>query len=161
MKLYQSIGPNPRVVTMFIAEKGIAVPRQTVDIMSGENRQPADLALNATGGLPILLCDDGTVIPESIAICEYLEERHPAPALIGADPAARAATRAAVSANSQKGLYWLYGPRDAARYLRPDDARRARGREVPLAAETRSRSRTGWQRTASRSRSSICAPSPL
>lgn len=93
MKLYSSIGPNPRVVTMFLAEKGVAVETVHVDIMAGENRQAAYLAKNPTGGTPLLELDDGTAISESIAICEYLEEVYPAPALIGATPAERAETR--------------------------------------------------------------------
>lgn len=101
MKLYQSIGPNPRVTSMFIAEAGIGVPRQMVDIMAGENRQPAYLALNPTGGVPVLETDDGAVIPESIAICEYLAETAGGMALIGETPTARAATRAAVRAIDQ------------------------------------------------------------
>ena len=40
MKLYDAIGPNPRIVRMFMAEKGIEVSKQTVDLRGGENRQP-------------------------------------------------------------------------------------------------------------------------
>jgi glutathione S-transferase len=93
MKLTTSIGPNPGVVTLFIAAKGIEVPTETIDIMTGENRQPAYLARNPTGGTPLLELDDGTAISESIAICEYLEELHPAPPLIGSTPEERAETR--------------------------------------------------------------------
>ena len=93
MKLYTSIGPNPRVVTLFVAEKGLALDTVRVDVMKGENRQPAYLAKNPTGGTPLLELDDGTAIAESVAICEYLEELHPTPALIGATPEERAATR--------------------------------------------------------------------
>lgn len=96
MKLYQSVGPNPRVVTMFIAEKGVAVPRAWVDIMRGENRQPDYLSRNPWGHTPLLELDDGGCIAESVAICEYLEERHPDPPLIGATAEARAATRMTV-----------------------------------------------------------------
>ena len=39
MKLYDSIGPNPHIVRMFMAEKGIDMPKQTVDLRSGENRE--------------------------------------------------------------------------------------------------------------------------
>jgi glutathione S-transferase len=74
MKFYNSIGPNPRVVKMFMAEKGIDIPRVEVDLRAGENRQPAYLA-------------------EVTAICEYLEELHPTPVLIGATPEERAMTR--------------------------------------------------------------------
>ena len=53
MLLYDSIGPNPKVVRMFIAERGIAgIPTQTVDLRGAENRQEAYLAKNPTGGLP-------------------------------------------------------------------------------------------------------------
>lgn len=96
MKLYQSVGPNPRVATMFIAEKGITIERVMVDIMSGENRQPAYLAKNPAGGLPCLELDDGSFLSESVAICEYLEEKHPAPPLIGNNAEQRAQTRAAM-----------------------------------------------------------------
>lgn len=101
MKLYQSIGPNPRVVTMFIAEKAISVPRQFVDIMTSENRQPAYLAKNPAGGVPLLETDSGSFIAESLAICEYLEELHSAPALVGETAELRAATRAMVRSVDQ------------------------------------------------------------
>lgn len=94
MRLHQSIGPNPRVTTMYIAEKGIAVERAFVDIMAGENRQEAYLAKNPVGGTPCLELDDGSTVSESLVICEYLEELHPTPSLIGTTPEDRAATRA-------------------------------------------------------------------
>ena len=94
MRLYQSIGPNPRVVTMYLAEKGIALERVYVDIVAGENRQPDFLAKNPAGGSPCLGLDDGSFLADSLAICEYLEELHPASPLLGTDPAQRAATRA-------------------------------------------------------------------
>lgn len=93
MKLYQSVGPNPRVATMFVAEKGITVERVYVDIMKGENRQSDYLARNPYGHTPLLELDDGSSIAESVAICEYLEERHPSPPLIGSTPEERAETR--------------------------------------------------------------------
>lgn len=93
MRLYQSVGPNPRVATMFIAEKGITVERAFVDIMAGENRQPTFLAINPYGHTPVLELDDGTALAESVAICEFLEERHPSPPLIGLTPEQRAETR--------------------------------------------------------------------
>ena len=61
MLLYDSIGPNPKVVRMFMAERGITgIPTQTVDLLGGENRQPPYLAKNPTGGLPALELDDGS-----------------------------------------------------------------------------------------------------
>lgn len=93
MKLYTGIGPNPRVVSLFLAEKGVDVPRQTVDLMGGENRQEAHLQRNPAGQLPCLELDDGSHIAEITAICEYFEEKHPSPPLIGSTPEERATTR--------------------------------------------------------------------
>jgi len=78
MKLYNSLGPNPRLVRFFLLEKGIELPMEEVDIMGGENRQPAYEARNPSGELPALELDDGDVLAETVAICEYLEELHPA-----------------------------------------------------------------------------------
>ncbi len=96
MRLYQSVGPNPRVVLMFVAEKGIALDRTLVDLPGGENRREPYIGKNPAGGTPLLELDDGTYLNESTAICEYLEELVPDPPLIGATPEARARTRAAV-----------------------------------------------------------------
>ena len=59
MKLYNSIGPNPRVVRIALAEKGIDVETVAVDLMAGENRQAAYTAKNPSGQLPCLELDDG------------------------------------------------------------------------------------------------------
>jgi glutathione S-transferase len=93
MKLYTSIGPNPRLVNMFAAEKALALPKVEVDIMGGENRRQPFLSINPAGGTPVLELDDGTMLAETVAICEYLEELHPGPVLIGATAQARAVTR--------------------------------------------------------------------
>ncbi len=93
MKLYTGLGPNPRVVRLFMAEKGVTLPLVTVDIMANENRGPAHTARNPAGQLPTLELDDGTMLAEITAICEYLEEKRPAPALIGATPEERANVR--------------------------------------------------------------------
>lgn len=93
MKLYDSVGPNPRLVRMFIAEKGLSIPTETVDLRGGENRQPAHLARNPHGQMPALELDNGSYLSEVIPICEYLEEKHPAPALIGTTPEERAESR--------------------------------------------------------------------
>jgi glutathione S-transferase len=93
MQLYDSIGPNPRVVKMFIAEKGLDIPRRTLDIWAGENRQADYGEINPTGTTPALETDEGLVLAEITAICEYLEELHPSPALIGETPMQRAETR--------------------------------------------------------------------
>jgi glutathione S-transferase len=84
MKLYDSaLAPNPRRVRIYLAEKGISVPVEQVDIGKGVNRQPPFLAKNPFGGLPVLELDDGTCIAESIAICRYFEELNPKPSLFG------------------------------------------------------------------------------
>jgi glutathione S-transferase len=93
MKFYNSIGPNPRMVKMFMAEKGLDIPRAEVDLMAGENRKPGHLAVNPAGQTPALQLDDGSVITEITPICEYLEELHPNPPLIGSDARERAETR--------------------------------------------------------------------
>ncbi len=93
MQFYNSIGPNPRVVNMFMAEKGIELPRVQVDLRGGENRQPGHLAKNPSGQTPTLELDDGRFLSEITAICEYLEELYPTPPLIGSTPEERAMTR--------------------------------------------------------------------
>ena len=93
MKLYQSIGPNPRVVNMFLAEKGVDLERAPIDLMGGENRREPYLSKNPAGQTPCLELDDGTVIAEITTICEYIEELHPEPALIGKTAEERAETR--------------------------------------------------------------------
>ncbi len=93
MKFYNSIGPNPRLVRMFMLEKGLELPMHEIDIMAGENRQEPYLSVNPWGEMPSLELDDGQVVAETTAICEYLEEEKPEPALIGSNAAERAATR--------------------------------------------------------------------
>ncbi len=93
MKFYDSIGPNPRAVRMFMAERGISIPKQTIDLRGGENRQAPYLAKNPSGQTPALELDDGTVLAEITAICEYLDEVFPGPSLIGTNAKERAETR--------------------------------------------------------------------
>jgi glutathione S-transferase len=93
VKLHNSVGPNPRAVRIFLAEKGVQVPLVPVDLLGGENRREPYLSKNPSGQLPCLELDDGTFLAEITAICEYIEEKHPKPALIGSTPEERAATR--------------------------------------------------------------------
>jgi glutathione S-transferase len=93
MLLYNSIGPNPRVVRMFMAERGIDIPKVEIDLRGGENRREPYLNKNPAGQSPALELDDGTVLAEITAICEYLDETTPGPSLIGATPKERAETR--------------------------------------------------------------------
>jgi glutathione S-transferase len=94
MKFYNSVGPNPRMVRMFMAEKGIDVPKVEVDLRGGENRREPYTKLNPSGQMPALELDDGTVLAEITAICEYLDEKKKdTPSLIGDTPEERAKTR--------------------------------------------------------------------
>lgn len=94
MKFHNSVGPNPRVVKLFMAEKGIEIPEVTVDLRGGENRRaPYNVEVNPAGQTPALELDDGSVITEITAICEYLEEKFPDTPLIGTSAEERAATR--------------------------------------------------------------------
>ncbi len=93
MKLYNSIGPNPHVVRMFIAEKDLQIPAVSIDVLKGENRREPYLRLNPHGQLPALELDDGSSICEITAICEYLEDLHPSPPLIGSNPREKAECR--------------------------------------------------------------------
>ncbi|WP_293678226.1 glutathione S-transferase [uncultured Phenylobacterium sp.] len=93
MKLYNSIGPNPRVVNMFLAEKSIELDKVNVDLRGGENRREPYLSVNPAGQTPALELDSGAFVTEITAICEYLEEKQPTPALIGTTPDERGETR--------------------------------------------------------------------
>ncbi|MFQ3666301.1 MAG: glutathione S-transferase family protein [Sphingomonadaceae bacterium] len=87
MKLYDmTLAPNPRRVRMFLAEKGLAVPTEQVDIQKGENLSPSYLAINPRGVVPTLVLDDGSILDESLAICRYFEGLHPEPNLFGRAP---------------------------------------------------------------------------
>ncbi len=84
MKLYDlAASPNARRVRIFIAEKGLQIETQPIDMMAGENRQPEYIEKNPLGKMPVLELDDGTCITEVLAICQFLEELQPEPALIG------------------------------------------------------------------------------
>jgi len=84
VKLYDMrVAPNPRRVRIFLAEKGIEIPRVEINIRAGENLEPGFLAVNPRGVLPTLQLDDGTVIDESTAICRYFEALQPEPPLLG------------------------------------------------------------------------------
>jgi glutathione S-transferase len=115
MRLFSSVGPNPKRVRVYLAEKGIALPVVHVDIFAGENRTPEFLARNPLGRLPVLELDDGTHLPESLAIIEYLEEIHPAPPMIGRTPAERARVRALervaeMGVLHRVGTLYIHGP---------------------------------------------------
>ncbi len=94
MRMYNSVGPNPRMVRMFMAEKGFEVPKVEVDLRGGENRREPYLKVNPAGQTPALELDDGTILAEITAICEYVDEKKKdTPSLIGDTPEERARTR--------------------------------------------------------------------
>ncbi len=84
MKLYDGgKAPNPRRVRVFLAEKGIMVPTEQVDLGAMQHKSAAFSAVNPLQRVPALLLDDGTVLTESVAICRYFEALHPVPPLFG------------------------------------------------------------------------------
>jgi glutathione S-transferase len=86
MKLYNhSVAPNPRRVRVFAAEKEINLDLEEVDLLAGRNHTPDFLAKNSSGAVPVLELDDGSYLPESVAICRYLEGVRPEPNLFGRD----------------------------------------------------------------------------
>ncbi len=93
MRMYDSLGPNPRCVRMFMAEKGITLDTIEVDILGAENRQAPYTDKNPGGQMPALELDNGSVLAETAAICEYLEDTQSGPALIGSTPEEKAETR--------------------------------------------------------------------
>lgn len=91
MKIHESHNaPNPRRVRFFLAEKGVEVPYEEVDIVNRVNRADEFRKKNPLSTVPVLELDDGTFISESVAICRYFEETHPQPPLFGTDTKDRA-----------------------------------------------------------------------
>ena len=116
MKLYTYPGaPNPRRVHLYLAEKGIELPCETVDIMTRANRAPEFLEkVNPLGGIPVLALDDGSHIAESVAICRYLEVLHPDPPLFGttAEQVGRIemwSRRIELNLMRPVGMVWVHG----------------------------------------------------
>ncbi len=93
MKLLNSFGPNPRLVRMFALEKGLQLDAEDLDLLAGANRAAPYLAKNPGGQTPALELNDGTVLAETVTICEYLEETQPLPVLVGSNAVERAQTR--------------------------------------------------------------------
>lgn len=84
MKIIETrLAPNPRRVRIFLAEKGIKVPFEELNLMEGALKSPEFTALNPRQQVPVLILDDGTPIAESMAICRYFEAANPEPALFG------------------------------------------------------------------------------
>ncbi|MDP2802432.1 MAG: glutathione S-transferase [Phreatobacter sp.] len=87
MKLYDTpLAPNPRRVRVFLAEKGIDIPRVTIDLGKMEQKSESYAAVNPRQRTPALQLDDGSILCESVAICRYIEALHPEPNLFGRTP---------------------------------------------------------------------------
>jgi glutathione S-transferase len=98
---------NPRRVKIYLAEKGLEEIEQ-IDFPTPftEMQSPEFLAKNPAGRIPVLELDDGTWLPESDAIIEYLEELYPEPPMLGATPLERAWVRA-FSRMTQDLFVWM------------------------------------------------------
>lgn len=129
MKLYDfGMAPNPRRVRVFLAEKGMTVPIEQVDIGAKAHKSAEFTAVNPMQRLPALVLDDGTVISESMAICRYFEELRPEPPLFG-----RGAKESALVEmwNRRAELHFLSGVATVFRHLHPA----MKELEVPQVAE--------------------------
>ncbi len=108
--------PNPRRVRIFLAEKGIEVPLEQIDIMGLEHKDGAHTAQNPFQRVPYLVLDDGTVIAESVAISRYFEEVQPEPALFGQTPVEKATVE---MWNRRAELNFLFPVAQSLRHLNP------------------------------------------
>jgi glutathione S-transferase len=87
MKLYTYHGaPNPRRVSLYLAEKGLEIPTESIDLRAGEQFSERYSAINPCLTVPALALDDGSIIGDSMAICRYLEAENPEPPLFGGTP---------------------------------------------------------------------------
>ncbi|MFB0874891.1 MULTISPECIES: glutathione S-transferase family protein [unclassified Sphingobium] len=114
MKLYDAMGPHPRVVRMVCAEKGLTLPAAVVSLGAGDAIRAPHLVRNPLGQVPVLTLDTGQHLSETLAICEYLEERAPTPPLLGTTAPDRAEARMwvqRVQLNISQPLYvgWRQG----------------------------------------------------
>jgi glutathione S-transferase len=128
MKILQTkTAPNPRRVRVFLAEKGIEVPYEELDLMQGALKTAEFTKLNPFQRVPVLVLDDGTAISETMAICRYFEETKPEPALFGKGPKQRALIE---MWNRRMELGLLFSVAQAFRHLHPAAAQL----EVPQVA---------------------------
>ena len=128
MKILETrTAPNPRRVRIFLAEKGISVPLEEMDMMKGALKTPEFTKLNKFQRVPVLILDDGTSIAETLAICRYFEETNPEPALFGKGAKQRALVE---MWNRRMELGLLFSVAQAFRHLHPAAA----ALEVPQVA---------------------------
>ena len=106
--------PNPRRVMLFLREKGMTLPVTDVALKRGEHKSAPIVALNPRAQVPFLVLDDGRVLAETVAICRYLDELHPAPPLFGSDAWERAETdmwtrRVETTLGAPVAVVWIHG----------------------------------------------------
>ncbi|MEZ2126363.1 MULTISPECIES: maleylacetoacetate isomerase [unclassified Sinorhizobium] len=117
MRLYENeFSSAASRVRIALALKGLNVERQPINIfgMEAESRQAAYLQVNPQGLVPALLTDEGTLITQSLAIIEYLDELHPEPPLLPRELVARAFSRSVALAIASE-IHPLLPPRVGAR----------------------------------------------
>lgn len=140
MKIYDySRAPNPRRVRIYLAEKGISVPYEQVDIIKRENKSEAFRQKNRMGSVPVLELDDGTCISESVSICRYFEALHPDPPLFGSTPLEIARVdmwnrRVELGFYMSVGMVWIHGSPLTARLGGQIEECAVRYRKAALAA---------------------------
>jgi len=106
LKFYDcKTAPSPRRVRVFIAEKGIDIETVQVDLGSGEQFSEAFRRINPDCVVPVLELDDGTILTEVVAICDYLESLYPEPPLMGKTPLERASVLMWNAKVEQLGLW--------------------------------------------------------
>jgi glutathione S-transferase len=128
MKILETrTAPNPRRVRIFLAEKGITVPLEEMDMLKGALKTPEFTKLNKFQRVPVLILDDGTSIAETMAICRYFEETNPEPPLFGRGAKQRALVE---MWNRRMELGLLFSVAQAFRHLHPAAA----ALEVPQVA---------------------------
>jgi glutathione S-transferase len=129
MKIYSyPSAPSARRARMFLAEKGMKIAIENVDLRQGEHQKPRYLTVNSRGLIPTLQLEDGTTITENIAIAAYLEALSPSPALFGSTPLQRAR---AMEWNARVELEGLLPLADHIRHSHPSFEHRALPGVVP------------------------------
>lgn len=87
VKLYdQPRAPNPMRLNLFLAEKGVDVPRETVNLMENQHKTEDYLSIVGVPVCPAVVLSDGSVLTETQAICRYVEALYPEPNMMGQDP---------------------------------------------------------------------------
>lgn len=106
MKLYDcNTAPSPRRVRIFVAEKGIVLPTVQIDLRANEQFSASFRAINPDCTVPVLELESGDKIADAVAICRYIEAKHPKPALMGGDALEQGVTEAWLRRIELEGFY--------------------------------------------------------